>query len=174
MIAPHLAEILLICFLAVLVGGPYILYLRRDRLGFQKTRANLKRLQQKKATAVPPNPDDYHHAIAFDSQGFNVTDLRSRKKEPVAKSWSGICLVTAFKRDLFTVDCICLHFADADGTVVELNEEMAGWNRLVDALPTLLPGCKPQSEWYFAVAFPAFTANPTQIYHRTPETEPSK
>jgi len=169
----HFAEILLICLLAVLVGGPYIFYLRwyvprRDRLGLEKARAKVERLRREEAAGVPPNPDDYHYAIAFDSQGFTVTDLRSQKKAAVATSWSGICLVTAFKRDLFAVDCICLHLAGADGTGVELDEEMAGWNRLMDALPTQLPGCKPHSEWSSAVAFPAFAANPTQIYLRTP------
>lgn len=171
MIGSHLSEILLVCLLAVLVGVPYIFYLRwyvprRDRLGLEKARARGERLRQEEAAGLPPNPADYRYAIAFDSQGFAVTDLRSQKQDAVARFWSDVCRVTAFKRDLFVVDCICLHLGGADGTGVELNEEMAGWNRLMDALPTQLPGCKPRSEWYSAVAFPAFAVNPTEIYSR--------
>jgi hypothetical protein len=94
--------------------------------------------------------------------------LRSQQREAVAKSWASIRLVTAFKRDLFAVDCICLHFEGTDGIGVELNEEMAGWNRLIDALPLKLPGCKPFAEWFLVVAFPAFAPNPTEIYSRRP------
>jgi hypothetical protein len=171
MINSHLPEILLICLLAVLFGVPYIFYLRwyvprRHRLGLEKARAKVERLRREEAAGVPPNPADYHYAIAFDSHGFTVTDLRRQKREAVPMSWSDVCRVTAFKRDLFAVDCICLHFGGDDGTGVELNEEMAGWNRLMGALPALLPGCKPHSEWFFAVAFPAFAANPTEIYSR--------
>jgi len=170
-IGSHLPEILLLCFLAVLVVVPYIAYLRwyvprRDRLALEKARARVERLRREEAAGVPPKPADYHYAIAFDSQGFTVTELQSQKQKAVARSWSGVCMVTAFKRDLFTVDRICLHLGGADGAGVELDEEMAGWNRLVEALPTLLPGCKPSSEWFANVAFPAFAANPTEIYLR--------
>jgi hypothetical protein len=139
---------------------------RRDRQAMEKAQAKVERLLREAAAGVPPNPSDYRHAITFDSLGFTVMDLRSQKQEAATRAWSGACLVTAFKRDLFAVDCICLQLAGADGTGVELNEEMAGWNRLLDALPTQLPGCKPRSEWYSAVALPAFAANQTQIYSR--------
>ena len=72
----------------------------------------------------------------------------------------------AFKRDFFTVDCICLFLARADGTGIELDEGMARWNSFVEALPQHLPGCKPWSEWFSVVAFPAFVPNETEIYAR--------
>jgi hypothetical protein len=134
----------------------------------EKARVKVERLRREEAAGIPPNPADYHYAIAFDSQGFTVTNLRNHKQEAVARSWSNIRLVTAFKRDLFAVDCICLHLDGTDGIGVELDEEMAGWTRLIDALPMKLPGCKPRSEWFSAVAFPAFAPNPTEIYSRSP------
>src|SRR6266446_1595761 len=171
MIGSHIPEVLLIGLLAVLVGVPYIFYLRwyvprRDQRALEKARAKVERLQREEAAGVPPNPADYHFAITFDSEGFTVTDLRSQNQEVAAGSWSGVCRATAFKRDLFAVDCICLHLGGADGTGIELDEEMAGWNRLMEALQTQLPGCKPYLEWFSAVAFPAFAANPTEIYLR--------
>jgi len=171
MIGSHLPEILLVCLLAVLVGVPYILYLRwyvprQHRLGLERARREVERLRREEAAGVPPSAADYHYAITFDSLGFTVRDLRSHKHEAVGRPWADVCRATAFKRDLFTVDCICLRLGLADGTGVELNEEMAGWNRLMDALPVLLPGCRPHSEWASSVAFPAFATNLAEVYSR--------
>src|SRR6266478_4113383 len=110
MIGMHVQEILLVCLLAVLVGLPYILYLRwyvprRDRLSLETARAKIDRLRREEAAGVPPSPTDYHYAIAFDTQGFTVTDLRSQKHRVMNMSWSNVCRATAFKRDFFTVDC---------------------------------------------------------------------
>lgn len=179
MMGSHFQEISLVCLLAILGGLAYIFYLRwyvprRERLAMERALEKAERLRREEAAGQPPNPADYHYAIAFDSQGFTVTNLRSPGQEVVAKSWSNIRLVTAFKRDLFAVDCICLRLDGTDGVGVELNEEMAGWNRLVEALPMTLPGCKPHPEWFMAVAFPAFAANPTEIYSRNPANSSPK
>jgi len=161
----HFPEIIFVCFLAALVAVPYI-FLRRweDRRNKEKARARAERRRQEEEAGVPPSPADYHYAITFDAQNVTVTDLRSRKSETVSIAWSDVCSATAFKRDLWSVDCICLHFGRADDTGVEVDEDMAGWNRLMNALPTLLPGCTPHSEWFCVVAYPAFAANPTKIY----------
>ena len=132
-----------------------------------RSRLKVERLNREQAAGVPPSPRDYHYAISFDPEGFTVSDLRGRKHESVGMHWSEIWRATAFKRDLFTVDCICLFLARADGTGIELNEEMARWNSLVEALPKYLPGCKPRSEWFSIVAFPPFATNETQVYDRT-------
>ncbi len=78
--------------------------------------------------------------------------------------WEEVCKATAFKRDMLTVDCICLFLGRSDGTGLELDEEMAGWNRFVAGIPQHLSGCKPPSEWWHVVAFPAFATNLTEIF----------
>lgn len=171
MISSYIPEILLVCLLTILVGGVYVLDLRwwrprLDRLATEEARLHVERLRREEAAGVPPSPTDYHHAISVDALGFTVTDLRGEKHETVTKRWADVCRGTAFKRDLFAVDCICLHLGLADDTGVELDEEMAGWNRFMEALPIHLPGCKPYSEWYSSVAFPAFSTNMTEIYSR--------
>jgi hypothetical protein len=171
MIGPYLLDILFACFLAVVIGAPSFLYLRwyiprRDRLESAKSQEKMERIGREDAFGVPPSPDDYHYAISFDSEGFTVKNLRSQKQEHVVRTWAGICLVTVFKRDLSAVDCICLHLGSADGTGIELDEEMAGWHGLLDALPTFLPGCKPRLEWYVSVVLPPFDSNMTEIYRR--------
>jgi len=127
----------------------------------------VERLRREEAAGNPPSPRDYHYAISFDSDGVTVADLRGRKPESSVVRWAEICRATAFKRDLFTVDCMCLFLARADGTGVELDEEMARWKIFVEALPEHLPGCKPWSEWFSVVAFPAFATNETHVYDRT-------
>ena len=154
------------------VVGGFLLYLAYTRRYLSRwVSREVERLRREEKAGVPPNPRDYRYAINFDSSGFTVIDLRNSSHEPAAMRWRDISRVTAFKRDLFTVDCICLLFARPDGSEVELDEEMEGWKRFLESLPQHLPGCKPLSEWIRAVAFPAFETNPTLIYDRAvPET----
>ena len=179
MISSYIPEILLVSLLTILVGGVYVLDLRKwrprlDRLAMEEARLKVERLRREEAAGVPPSPSDYHYAITFDAEGFTVTNLRGEKHERVTKRWVDVCRGTAFKRDLFAVDCICLHLGLADDSGVELDEEMAGWNRVMEVLPLHLPGCKPYSDWYSSVAFPAFATNMTEIYLRptTQNAEP--
>jgi hypothetical protein len=53
------------------------------------------------------------------------------------------------------------------GTSLELNEEIARWNKLVESLPHHLPGSLPHHEWFCAAAFPAFATNEMEIYSRS-------
>jgi hypothetical protein len=80
--------------------------------------------------------------------------------------WSRVVSIHAFKEDLMVVDRICLRLGLGDGTTAVLSEDVAGWKDLVDALPDYLPGCLPFHEWFFAVAFPAFDPNATELYRR--------
>jgi hypothetical protein len=114
---------------------------------------------------LPPNPRDYHYVLTFDSIGFTRTDLR--KHEAAGMRWSEVCRAVAFKRDLITVDDIRLLIERADGSGLCLNEDMARWESLMEALPQFLPGCTPWSEWFPLVAFPAFATNETEIYNRS-------
>jgi hypothetical protein len=105
------------------------------------------------------------HTITFDSTGFTVHD-GDKSDTPVATlRWSDVQKVELFKRDILVVDRICAAFYTTEATVFELNEEMAGWSDLTDALPVYLPGC--ESDWFKGVAFPAFETNLTEIYRRT-------
>lgn len=80
--------------------------------------------------------------------------------------WDDAIVLTAFKRDLYVVDRICLEFELKDGEIIEVDEEMKGFDALVQKLPEYLPGCKSFDEWFEVVAFPAFKLNATQIFQR--------
>ena len=80
--------------------------------------------------------------------------------------WDDVILITAFKQDLWVVDRICLDIVLMDGSYIRVDEEMKGWDSLVQKLPDYLPGCKPFDEWFAAVAFPAFELNETPVFER--------
>ena len=80
--------------------------------------------------------------------------------------WDETISIKAFKRDLYTVDRICLVIGLRDGSGIEVDEEMSGWDSLVQKLPEYLPGCKSFGEWFEVVAFPAFQLNMTSIFDR--------
>jgi hypothetical protein len=89
--------------------------------------------------------------------------------------WPEVTKATAFKRDLAIVDLICIEFIHRDGSVIEVNEEMMGWEQLPERLPSYLPGCFDRSELLGAVMQPPFATNETVIYEvasaRSPAVE---
>ena len=85
--------------------------------------------------------------------------------------WRDVIRVEAFKRDLFAVDLICLAFIENGNLEVEVNEEMDGWNSLVERLPEYLPGCQKFAEWFQPVAVPPFELNLRVIYECVRETQ---
>lgn len=156
-----LLSLLGIC--VTILGGGIVFIRNRSTL---RTRRNVECKRSDEAAGVPPNPRDFHYAIALEPDGVTVTDLRSPATPASRMLWTEVARAVAFKRDLGTVDCICLFFARADGTGIELDEEMAGWSRLIEALPQYLPGCAAWSNWFAGVAFPAFATSETEIFVR--------
>jgi len=149
---------------ALVIAGVVLFFVHRYWYEPRQSRLSAERLRREEAAGVPPSARDYEYAINFDADGFTVTNLRRKKVSPFGMRWAEICRATAFKRDEFTVDCICLFLARADGSGVELNEDMASWNMLMEALPQCLAGCRSWSEWFSVVAFPPFATNETEIY----------
>ena len=81
-------------------------------------------------------------------------------------AWKDTIRVEAFKRDLYVVDLICLKLVLRNNKAVEIDEEMEGWDSVVNKLPEYLPGCQSFGQWFTVVAFPAFKPNTTVIYRR--------
>lgn len=107
------------------------------------------------------------YEIKHNPKGINVSFL-TIENESGSNSifWKNVEKVTTFKRDLFTVDMICIQFHLNDGIVFEINEEMKGWDELTKLLPEYLPGCKKWEEWFMNVVSPAFETNLATIYLR--------
>jgi len=105
-----------------------------------------------------------HSVILHDGSGLMLTD--SYEDGSVDKAevyWSEVVRLVAYKRDCFAIDLICLGLV-TDKRFVEVNEEMEGWEGLIDALPTYLPGTLEKADWWEKVAFPAFATNWTTLF----------
>jgi hypothetical protein len=105
------------------------------------------------------------YQLSHDGIGINFswTTLENEMGERKI-AWSSIKSLHAFKRDLITVDHICMAILLKDGDVLQFDEDMIGWQELVMNLPVYLSGCKPFQEWWPIVAFPPFATNMTLLY----------
>lgn len=97
------------------------------------------------------------------SDGF---ELR-QKADIIAVRWADIARVATFKRDLMTVDMICLAF-ETDAAAFEVNEEMLGFDAVAAAMNAAL-GLDP--DWKLRVMFPAFETNVDMIFDRDRSTQ---
>ncbi|WP_159975697.1 MULTISPECIES: hypothetical protein [unclassified Novosphingobium] len=99
-------------------------------------------------------------AIDTGGDGFRVRHGR----ETCEVSWSGIEAVLAFKRDLLTVDRLCVAVV-SDGSAMELDECMEGFEPWLLALENRL---EIAGEWRLRVLFPVFETNMLEIFRRDP------
>ncbi len=82
--------------------------------------------------------------------------------------WSDVKEIVAFKRDAFAHDLICIAFrVSAAGEWWEIHEEMPGYQEILAALPAAFPGIR--TDWWHAVAFPAFETNATLLWNAAGE-----
>jgi hypothetical protein len=78
-------------------------------------------------------------------------------------SWDSVLAVDTFKRDFFSVDCVCLAFETPDGWI-EVNEEMQGWGDFLTAVESHLAGFPPQKNWWHDVVLPPFATNHARLW----------
>lgn len=104
--------------------------------------------------------------IQFDKTAMTVTACHNDGS--VSKTelrWSEVNGVVAYKRDCFAMDLVCMGFTTSDGAI-EVNEQMEGWENLIDAVPSLLPGTTSTEEWWEKVTQPPFAPNPTILFSK--------
>jgi hypothetical protein len=76
-------------------------------------------------------------------------------------AWNELRAVFAYKRDLYTIDELCLDIFYLEHSLLTITEETAGWHTFVEQLEThlpLLPG------WFEEVVVPAFETKLTLVY----------
>ena len=93
--------------------------------------------------------------------------LLNGKGESHAVTWNSVNLIRAFKRDLFSVDLICLEFQQDEGRVIEVDEHMAGYKDLIKVLSVHFKGI--DQGWYLKVVQPAFELCLTEVWRRRKE-----
>lgn len=88
----------------------------------------------------------------------------------VTIAWTSLVEIRAFKKDLLTTDLVCLelHIDGLDGVYI-IHEEMAGYQRVVEAMERFLPGFT--TDWWRSVAFPAFETNYRTVWKKAAQPE---
>ncbi len=81
--------------------------------------------------------------------------------------WADVERAVAFKRDLWAVDLVCLEL-EAKGLVLEIDEEMEGWQDVLAALPERLPGCLDGRAIFAAVMHPPMAESRAVVFVRAP------
>ena len=151
-----------VLFLSLFIIGRWLISWRMDR----SVEKFIREVKEGKHRDLQSPPREYSLEITFDTAGFQLASLKQTDQKPIFISWNEITRITAFKRDLFTVDCICLMINTADSKELELNEDMKGWSEFTESIEKFLSGSRPFSEWFFQVAHPAFETNPTEIFSK--------
>lgn len=104
-------------------------------------------------------------AIIFNQLGVSLATRPGTTQPAHGIAWRDVGAVYAYKQDCYTVDQICITFADLGGEVrLAISEDDAGYQQLVEDLPRHLPGCLAPADWFQKVAFPAFETNWTELY----------
>lgn len=124
-----------------------------------------RKTERQKTYRVAPRRTRFTIFYNANAMTLSWVGLKQDRGEKVV-AWQDVVRIDAFKRDLYVVDLICLRILLDDNATVEIDEEMEGWDSLVDNLPEYLPGCERFSEWFDKVAYPPFKPKLTVIYRR--------
>jgi hypothetical protein len=84
-------------------------------------------------------------------------------------AWASVRSITAFKRDAYTHDCVCLLLALPEA-VIEIREDMEGFAALCEAMErrfNLSPA------WYLDITTPVFETMPRDLYLHPSLIEPA-
>lgn len=105
--------------------------------------------------------------IVLEEAGLEVVDSTRPAAKLIARlDWADVTRAMAYKRDLFAFDVVCLLFELADGRRIELDEELGGWEQLLEVLPSALPGALDRGRLLHAVVQPPFATNGTVVFVR--------
>jgi hypothetical protein len=94
--------------------------------------------------------------IALTPQGFRLIYGAASH----GAAWGSVRRITAFKRDAYTHDCICLLLAMPEA-VIEIREDMEGFAPFREAMErhfALSP------DWFLQMMTPAFETTPLDLY----------
>jgi len=101
--------------------------------------------------------------VRCDENGVSLCSKIAGVPDAGRLNWRSVTTAQVYKRDLFTIDLICLSLSNGSVTL-ELNEEMPGWKSFLGATEENLQGIVPSSEWWPRVVQPPFHENLQVIY----------
>lgn len=115
------------------------------------------------ATRFAPRGADTFR-INLTSTGFEISTAGAHEARHIPVSWSEITKIDAYQRDKFGENTM-LVFTLKDGSTVELNQDLPGWNEIVDQLPRSLAGCQSRGDWWRGAVTPSAKKN--EVHWRT-------
>jgi len=105
-------------------------------------------------------------SISDNGIGYQWFTEKGKLRHTGLIQWDAVAAVDVFKRDMFTLDLICAQISGNEQDPIEFDEEDPNWEDLIESLSSRLPGCKPWTEWFSEVAFPAFEMKAQRIFER--------
>ena len=111
----------------------------------------------------------HHGNLSIRDDGLELKQYRLHGSSVTLDScwricWSEVAKIVAFKRDCYAVDLICIAFELDGSRVAETDEEMEGWQGLLEVLGEQF-GIREEA-WFKKVAVPAFAPNVTTLWTR--------
>lgn len=101
--------------------------------------------------------------ITYFDGGFRVPASTGDPMTDCVVAWDELQAVFAYKRDLYTIDEICLDVFFPEDSSFTITEEMAGWHIFVQHLEPHLP---LPSGWFAEVSVPVFETKLTLLYEQ--------
>ncbi|HCN29942.1 MAG TPA: hypothetical protein DIT64_14610 [Verrucomicrobiales bacterium] len=115
-----------------------------------------------------PARTNYDHDLVLTDNGFEIRALKEQTADVVSVAWECVTEASAYKRDLWSTDQICIAFTMDNETFIEIHEEMRGFCDLCERLPAVLPGALAFGSWYQEITVPAFEPCLTRLFTREP------
>ncbi|PUB25902.1 hypothetical protein C8J95_11269 [Elizabethkingia sp. YR214] len=109
--------------------------------------------------ASPKSSLDEDGIFSYDNSSFTIRFVEEIK----TIRWDDIVLISTYKKDLLTVDCIMIEIHLKE-TLISINDQAEGYMKFMETASQRLQHFK--KDWFMAVAFPAFETNETVIYKR--------
>jgi hypothetical protein len=125
----------------------------------------IRQIEAGKRPEIPVRTN-YDHDLVLTEIGFEIRSLKKQPPDFVSVVWAHITEASAYKRDLFSHDQVCIEFTIDDETSIEIHEEMRGFCDLCERIPAVLPGALVFSSWYMKITTPAFEPCLTRLFTR--------
>lgn len=103
----------------------------------------------------------------YEDDGF-IIQFKSKQQKI---KWDEIERLIAYKKDLLTVDVVCLKIF-YNNCQTTITEEIPGWHQFVEKLRFVFPNIP--DNWYSEIVQPAFVTNLTILYQRVDREMPDE
>jgi|SRR5579863_169397 len=106
-------------------------------------------------------PKTGRHTVSVSPQELTV---REGGEGEIRIPWSAITRIVALAKDVYMPSDFQVMFIEWQQQTIEINEDMPGWNALVEAIDRYVTGAIPSGQWLLEIQ--AAIKRPITIYSR--------